>query len=145
MSVAQTPSGPLPAAPLPPDLPRSAGPAPEVVLLVDDDAAVRALARHALQALGYKTLEAGSAEEAVRAADAHPGRIHLLLADIRMPGGGGGTLAAVLTARRPALRVLLMSGYFADPGTSETGVPFLPKPFAPTDLAKAVRRVLDSV
>jgi two-component system, cell cycle sensor histidine kinase and response regulator CckA len=146
VSLAQTPADAPSALHLPADLPRSAG--AEVVLLVDDDPGVRTLARHTLQALGYKTLVAGSAEEAVRAAAAHPGRIHLLVADIRMPGGGGGTLAAVLTARRPALRVLLMSGFYADPAgdrPAETAVPFLPKPFAPTDLARAVRRVLDQV
>jgi DNA-binding NtrC family response regulator len=125
-----------------PAAPAQAPTGTEVILVVDDDAGVRLLARNSLEAFGYTALEASSADEAVRVAGRHLGRIHLLLADIRMPGGGGGTLAAVLSARRPSMKVLLMSGYYTEPAGPQSPA-FLPKPFSPTGLARAVRQVLD--
>lgn len=117
--------------------------ADETVLLVDDEAGVRMLARTMLETLGYRVLEAATTEEAVRTAGGCDDRIHLLLTDVRMPLGGGKALTAVLTARHPDLRVLWMSGYSDDPAVRRRAVDFLPKPFTLDDLAGKVRSALD--
>ena len=136
-----TDTRPAPAA-------KAADPTGPVVLLVDDEPAIRQLARSALKAAGYVVLSAAGADEAVKAADAYPGRIDLLLTDVVMPRWSGGTLGTVLTARRPDLKVLLMSGFPGDPAVrramTSRAVNFLPKPFTLDDLTKKVREVLDA-
>ena len=134
-------------ATLPAHSPQSPDPAAPVVLLVDDEPSIRQLARSALKAAGYVILSAGSADEAVKTADAYPGRIDLLLTDVVMPRWSGGTLGTVLSARRPDMKVLLMSGFPGDPAVrramASRAVNFLPKPFTLDDLTKKVREVLD--
>jgi two-component system cell cycle sensor histidine kinase/response regulator CckA len=118
----------------------------EVVLLVEDDGAVRAMARQALAAQGYSILEAADGKEALRVDEEHQGPIHLLVTDVVMPRLSGRQLAERLTRRRPELRVVYMSGYTNDavllrgvtPDTS-----FLHKPFTPMALARTVRLALD--
>ena len=80
-------------------------------------------------------------------ARSHDGTIHLLLTDVVMPGMTGRALAQALTAERPDVRVLYVSGYTDDAvvrhGILELGVPYLQKPFTPDALALKVREVLD--
>jgi two-component system, cell cycle sensor histidine kinase and response regulator CckA len=120
----------------------------ETVLLVEDEDAVRALARMILQSSGYTVLEAEDGQEAVSVAEQYPARIHLLLTDLVMPRMSGRQLADVLAKARPGLRILFMSGYTAEavvgPGEPEAGVAFLHKPFSPIGLARKVREVLDA-
>jgi CheY-like chemotaxis protein len=120
--------------------------APQTVLLADDEAGVRALARQVLAAAGYVVLEAADGDEALRRAEAHPGRLDLLVSDVMMPGLGGRELAERLLARDPALRVLYLSGHTEDEvvrqGVSNAEVHFLPKPFSPAALVEKVRQVL---
>jgi two-component system, cell cycle sensor histidine kinase and response regulator CckA len=119
----------------------------EVVLLVDDEEAVRSLARRILKAKGYNVLEAGSGDDALERARKHPGRIDLLLTDVLMPGRSGPEIAEVLSQERPDLKVLYVSGYTDDDtlmrGLLKTGVSFLQKPFGFEILARRVRDVLD--
>ncbi len=119
----------------------------ETILLVEDDDEVRDLARQVLQGLGYTLLEAAGGQEALRLAAGHPGPIHLLLADVVMPGMSGMALAEQLVGSRPDLKVLFMSGYIdeaiAHHGVLEPGIPFIQKPFSPIALARKVREVLD--
>jgi signal transduction histidine kinase/CheY-like chemotaxis protein len=119
----------------------------ETILLVEDQAEVRQLARDVLHLSGYTILEAPGGPEALRVHDQHPGPIHLLLTDVIMPHMSGPELAERLAALRPALRVLYMSGYTADAlgphGVLNPGIAFLPKPFAPGALLLQVRGVLD--
>jgi PAS domain S-box-containing protein len=135
---------------------RAAGPAPapaadlprgrETVLLVEDEDAVRALARHVLRDLGYTVLEAPDGEEALRVAAAHAGPIDLLATDVMMPRLGGRELAQRLLPQRPGTRLLYMSGYANDPqlpSAAGRAAGFLQKPFMPRDLAQKVREVLD--
>jgi len=131
---------------------REARPAPlggsEMVLLVEDEEAVRRLARLVLEKRGYAVLEAGSAEDAQSIVAGHAGAIDLLLTDSVMPGMSGPDLAGNLRSTRPELKVLFMSGYTDDAivrhGLLTASEAFLQKPFTPEGLARKVREVLDS-
>jgi two-component system cell cycle sensor histidine kinase/response regulator CckA len=120
----------------------------ETVLLVEDAAAVRAVAKQTLVRQGYQVLEASDGEDALHIAKRHRGPIDLVLTDVVMPRVGGRELVERLSAVRPDVRVLFMSGYTDDSvvrhGILEGGVPYLQKPFAPDGLARKVRDVLDA-
>jgi len=134
----------------PPAAALKGGPAPgsETVLVVEDEPAVLTLSRRALEAQGYVVLAASDADAALRVVERHGGMIHLLLTDVVMPGLSGHELADRLTAQRPGIRVLYMSGYPGDAvvqhGTLPSGSAFLQKPFSPDGLARKVRDVLDA-
>ena len=118
----------------------------ETVLLVEDEDAVRALAREVLRRHGYVVLEARHGVDALRMAERHPDDIHLMITDLVMPHMGGRDLVERLAAVRPKMKVLFMSGYTdhalmhrdLTPGTA-----FLQKPFTPEAFARKVRSVLD--
>jgi CheY-like chemotaxis protein len=116
------------------------------VLLVEDEAAVRALSTLALRSAGYDVVTAGDGEEALAVSRQHPARIDLLVTDVVMPKMSGRQLADRLTATHPPLRVLFMSGYVDDTvlrhGVREAGVAFLQKPFTPASLARKVCEIL---
>lgn len=111
------------------------------VLLVEDDAAVRGLAREVLQEQGYTVLAAGSGEEALRAVETHAGEIDLLMTDVIMPGMAGDELVEHLRLRLPELKVVFVSGYANDsiPKIVTDGhTAFLQKPFPVEDLVRKV-------
>jgi two-component system cell cycle sensor histidine kinase/response regulator CckA len=117
----------------------------ETILLVEDDPTVRGLAQQVLETAGYTVLTAGSGEQALGILEGHFGRVHLVLADIVMPGMGGIELLTQVRSRFPESKRLSMSGY-ADraPGLgSASNVPHIQKPFAPSALMERVREVLD--
>jgi two-component system, cell cycle sensor histidine kinase and response regulator CckA len=91
-------------------------------------------------------LLAGSAEEALTVADAHDAPIDLLLTDAMMPGKSGVELAALMTARRPGIPVIIMSGYTEEtldvPGMKDP-IALLQKPFTPRELRRRIKEVLD--
>jgi CheY-like chemotaxis protein len=119
----------------------------ETILLVEDEPGVRQLVREMLHRLGYTILEAGGGPDALRIFDQHQGSIDLLLTDVIMPQMSGRELAERLRLRQPSLKVLYVSGYtddmLAHHGMLEPDVFLLPKPFAPDELAKKLREVLD--
>ena len=119
----------------------------ETVLFAEDEAAVRTLVGRILAEYGYASLEARSGEEAVAIAQAHAGRIDLLLTDVVMPGMNGRELHRRIAALRPGTRVLYMSGYTGDvlsrAGLAEEDVPLVAKPFTAEALARRVRAALD--
>jgi PAS domain S-box-containing protein len=119
----------------------------ETLLLIEDEASVRGVAKRALDAQGYTVLEAGSGLEAIQVIERHPGPIDLLVTDVVMPGMGGRDVAKELRKRLPGLRVLYLSGYTDDTvvrhGIVEGTDPFLQKPFTPVALAQKVRAILD--
>ncbi len=120
----------------------------ETVLLVEDEKAVRKIARMALQAHGYTVLEADGGAAAIRLAQTHPGEIHLLVSDVVMPEMGGRVLLDAVRQIRPGLRVLFMSGYTDDAvllhGVVEATDAFIQKPFTPLGLARKVREVINA-
>ena len=121
----------------------------ETILLVEDAEWVRTLARQVLETAGYRVLEAGSAETAIRLCEKiNGGKIDLLLTDVVMPGMSGNDMSKVLLTKQPGMPVLYMSGYTDDAivqhGVLEPGINFLQKPFSPGALASKVREVLDA-
>jgi signal transduction histidine kinase/ActR/RegA family two-component response regulator len=119
----------------------------ETILLVEDEAAVRQLLREILESSGYRVLEAPHGPDALAVAEQQPDRIDLLLTDVVMPHMSGRALADRLTAARPGLRVLYMSGYNDDAilhhGVRESGWVLLSKPFSSDVVTRTVRAVLD--
>ncbi len=120
----------------------------ETILLVEDEEAVRALASRILQGRGYRVLECARPEDALHIAEHHQEPIDLLLTDVVLPKMSGRKIAEHLTALRPNMKVLYMSGYTDDAvvrnGVLESNTAFLQKPFTPSGLARKVREVLDA-
>jgi PAS domain S-box-containing protein len=120
----------------------------ETVLVAEDDEQVRAVIRRVLARAGYNVLEARSGGEALAIAERHLDSIDLLMTDVVMPEMGGPELAAALKSRRPALRLLYMSGYTDDSmlrhGLLEGDVSFIQKPLTPDLLLRRVRETLDA-
>jgi len=124
-----------------------ADPAPAAtVLIVEDEDEVRAFARDVLEMGGYAVLEAPSAARALEVGETHPAAIDLLITDVLMPGMTGPELARRLRARRPALRVLCMSGYPESldrrVGGEKAWNGWLEKPFSPDAMLAKVRDCL---
>ncbi|MEZ5100236.1 MAG: PAS domain S-box protein [Thermoleophilia bacterium] len=121
----------------------------ERILLVEDDAVVRELSRRSLERHGYEVLLATDGQDALEAFAAASTPIDLLVTDVVMPRLGGHDLALALRATRPGLRALFVSGYtdraFATDDEAGLGddTGLLMKPYAPDQLALAVRAVLD--
>jgi two-component system, cell cycle sensor histidine kinase and response regulator CckA len=128
------------------------GPLPrgqETLLLVEDDPAVRHLASDVLEAQGYRVLRAGNGQEGLRVARELNGQpIGLVITDVIMPKMGGKVMADWLHTANPNLKILFTSGYTDDAithhGVLETGVEFLPKPYATSTLVRKVREMLDA-
>ena len=120
----------------------------ETILLVEDDLAVREVARRVLERQGYTLLEAQKGKDALHLLAQHTGRVDLLLTDVIMPEISGKELSQQATALSPGLKTLFMSGYtdetITQHGVLDPGVAFLQKPFSPMALARKVRAVLDS-
>jgi CheY-like chemotaxis protein len=127
-----------------------AGEAPrgtETILVVEDQEALREVAKEMLEQLGYRVLVAGQGGSALELARRQEGPIHLLLTDVVMPGMNGRDLAERLAGERSGLRTLFMSGYtggsLSDRGLLVKGVSLIEKPFNADALARAVRQALD--
>jgi signal transduction histidine kinase len=119
----------------------------ETVLVAEDEQMVRVLIRKVLEQAGYTVLLAASGEEALHLAERYDGPIHLLVSDVVMPGMNGRELMRRLVGRRPAVKVLYLSGYSDEAverhGVLDPGTAFMQKPFTPAALARRVREVLD--
>jgi CheY-like chemotaxis protein len=119
----------------------------QTVLVVEDAEGLRELASRLLERLGYAVLVAANADEAFRLFDVNAS-IDVLLTDVVMPGASGSELTRQLVERRPALKVIYMSGYTEDTiahyGILNPGFAFLHKPFTSETLGRKIREVLDS-
>ena len=129
------------------DYSRHAGPQQETILLVEDEEAVLDLSRRVLETNGYTVLTAANGLEACAVSKSFAGNIALLVTDVVMPHMGGRQLADVVSAMRPKICVLYMSGYSEDAivrnGVLEDEISFLQKPFSPDTLAQKVKEILD--
>jgi CheY-like chemotaxis protein len=122
-----------PPAPRIPYLPRRG-----VVLLAEDEDAVRWLGRRILETDGWTVLEARDGEEALGLVESHPGKIDLVVTDLNMPKVNGRELAEVLSIFRLGLPVLAITG-FLSAVSHDRRLPILPKPFSAGSLLQAVR------
>ncbi len=120
----------------------------ETILLVEDEETVRSLVRRFLKRMGYRVLEAANGGEALLLCESHDGPIDLVLTDVVMPHMSGQELVDRLRQVRSDWQVLFMSGYTADRihdhGLSGQDAALLQKPFAPDDLARKIRDILDA-
>jgi two-component system cell cycle sensor histidine kinase/response regulator CckA len=133
--------------------PGGAPPAPsagghEVVLVVEDEPAVRDVARATLEREGYRVLTAANGIEGLAAAVECGADIDIVVTDIVMPEMSGWEMAERLRAGQPALKILFTSGYNEEIASADgrvgKGVHFLPKPYLPALLTQRVRQILDS-
>ncbi|HKQ20099.1 MAG TPA: response regulator [Candidatus Eisenbacteria bacterium] len=120
----------------------------KTVLLVEDEPAIRAFVRLCLEGFGYAVLDAGDPRDAIAIARNHAAGIDLVLTDIVLPEMSGRDLVDRLSAIRPSIRALYMSGYgveeIAHHGMMEPGIKMLSKPFTREALARKVREVLEA-
>jgi hypothetical protein len=119
----------------------------ETVLVVEDETAILDVACRILTRNGYQVLSAASASDAIAVAEDRTAHIDLLLTDVVMPKMLGKEVATRVTALRPEVRVLFMSGYaeevLATQGTLDAGVHLVEKPFSEAGLVAKVAEVLD--
>jgi CheY-like chemotaxis protein len=120
----------------------------ETILLVEDESTVRRLTVRNLESLGYRVLEAGNGEDALRVFRESGGPIRVVITDVVMPQMSGPDLAAKLRAIDPAIKVLFISGftddYALDRAAMEQTAALIRKPFSIETLAHAVRRIIES-
>jgi CheY-like chemotaxis protein len=134
--------------PEPPELQASTAPprGEGTILLVEDEEAVRRLARRVLEGAGYRVIEAANGEQALALIRDWSGDLDLVITDVIMPGMSGQELSARLREARPTLRILYVSGYTDDAilqhGRLLPNTAFLHKPFSPVSLSQGVRDVL---
>jgi len=119
----------------------------EVVLVVEDEPAVRAPICRQLRNLGYFVLEANNGEDALLVMQEYHSPIHLVITDVMMPEMNGAELVSMLRDWYPHMRVLFISGYSAQyleaRGGTVQGSAFMAKPFSLDDLSHRVREMLD--
>jgi CheY-like chemotaxis protein len=117
-----------------------------VILLVEDDPIIGQFITLVLKKVGYTTLHAPDAREALRISTEHPGPIDLLVADIVLPESNGFLLSQQLQAIHPKMRVLYTSGYadeFVQTLATTDNFQLLEKPFVTQSLLQKVRRTLE--
>ena len=137
-----------PKASAPVSTPRVGG--PETILVVEDELSLRAMLTRTLQGLGYRVWEARHGPDALLIWQEHGSDIDLLLTDMVMPEGMSGfELAEKIRAMKPAVRVIITSGYSQEEvqagRLAGRGMVFLPKPFSSEVLAQTVRHCLSRV
>jgi two-component system cell cycle sensor histidine kinase/response regulator CckA len=120
----------------------------EVILVVEDEAAVRAPISQAFRLLGYRVLEARNGADALVVLDEDHGPVHLVVSDVMMPEMNGVDLVARLRRLYPRLRALFISGYGDDVirsrGSLAEGIAYLAKPFTPNEVVARARQLLDA-
>lgn len=146
------------AAATPPTLAQSAPAAarrdtqPAVIMLVEDEDAVRTFAARALSGRGYEVIEAASAEDALAALHARCDQVDLVISDLMLPGMDGLALAEAIRTRGISAPFLLVSGYAMDGATAEagptigaaSGVRVVPKPYTLSGLLATVAQSLEA-
>lgn len=115
------------------------------ILLVEDEAPVRAFSARALSNKGYTVLEADCAEAALEIFEEHTDSIDLIISDVIMPGKSGPDMVSEIYAKHPNIKVIFISGYAEDDFLRQLGsdhnFQFLPKPYTLKQLATKVKEV----
>ena len=110
------------------------------ILLVEDEEVVRGLASLTLRFAGYEVTEASDGEDALQLFKEQGGEFDLVITDVVMPRMGGRDLMKAVASSHPEMKVLYMSGYIADEELqseiTKDDVPYLPKPFKPSELTQ---------
>lgn len=118
----------------------------KTILIVEDQPGLSALAEEVLSSQGYSVLTAQDGAEALRVAEAFPGQIQLLLTDLALPEISGTEMAARLSALRPEMKVLFMSGHArgapTGSGSLDPDANFIAKPWTPHGLCEKIRAIL---
>jgi len=118
----------------------------ETILLAEDSASLREMAREYLVSVGYTVLEAATGKDALDQAKSFAGTIQLLLTDVVMPGMSGPELAHQIGRLRPGIKIIFTSGYTDDAiirqGVLDPAIAFIQKPYRPKALARKIREVL---
>jgi CheY-like chemotaxis protein len=119
-------------------------PTQPVIVIAEDDDAVRSVLVRSLAREGFAIVETFDGAEALRAFEVQPDAPDLLLTDVAMPGLSGPDLAAVVTARWPGTRVAFITAYAGEHAVKmvTSGHPVLPKPFTHDELVRFVRKAL---
>lgn len=121
----------------------------EEILLVEDEEMLRELAKMSLKGSGYRVMTASEGEEAIRIYKVHHNEIDLVLSDMGLPKLDGYSIFKELKKINPTVKFVLASGYIDPAQKSEilkSGVKeFIQKPYAPNDMLKRIRNVLDLV
>jgi DNA-binding NtrC family response regulator len=119
----------------------------KVILLLEDEELVRRTLQQLLSYAGYKVLEARTGKEATAICERYPGPIHIALIDLSIDNMQGLSAGRCLTAARPDLKILLMSGHFGpeliSKGILTLETHFLQKPINPDELFIKLERMLD--
>lgn len=120
-----------------------------LILLVEDEPAVRALVTEILTGCGYRVLVAKNGKEALDLAQENTATIDLILTDVKMPGMDGVRLAKLVSALNPAIKILFMSAYTEETAAIQhelkSGRQFIQKPFIPENLLKKIKESLEAV
>jgi two-component system, cell cycle sensor histidine kinase and response regulator CckA len=119
----------------------------ETILLAEDHEGLREIAVEILTRLGYRVVAVADGEEAIREFRGHGNRIDLALLDVMLPRMSGLEIYQRLSVEQPDLPVIFATGYTGDlellRHVEERGLPIIPKPYSPRELARKVREVLD--
>ena len=113
-----------------------------IVLVVEDEPAIREFLRMVLEGMGLVVLEANNGEEALAITRSFTGPIDLVISDVRMPKMDGTEMVYHLHGERPGIKVLLISGYSTESVPRDLTKDFLHKPFSPAKLRQKVKTML---
>jgi CheY-like chemotaxis protein len=113
------------------------------VLVVEDDDVLRGMARRVLERSGFAVVEAATGDAALRLCEEHYTDLRLVLLDLTMPGLSGEATLGEIRRRWPALPIVVSSGLVPEDNSALAGVPFLAKPYRPSELVDAVRRAIE--
>ena len=115
------------------------------ILVAEDEALIRDLLEKILHQAGYQLLIASDGKQALEIAEQHTGPIDVLLSDIVMPELSGVALARAITAKHPAMKIILTSAYLRQIWVMDRSWHFIAKPYLPTQLLDTVREALHEV
>ena len=120
----------------------------EMVLIVEDEVALREVLCRAVRRHGYEVIEAFNGKHALGILSRRRWDIDVVVTDMVMPEMGGAALVKLLQERNPEVKLIVMSGYSSNKarldGLDRRGIRFLEKPFSPARLVRALRELLDA-